>query len=647
MHNGTITVESCLNVGSVFKVVIPYGRDHLPQDKVINEPSKCSSPATADSFVQESLGWFPSTPYSSSSEDSDNYLPDPQSITVLVVDDNADMRRYIHSLLSPHYQTVVVEDGLAAINVLNSSEVIDIILSDSMMPRMNGMQLLNAVRTHQEWKSIPFILISARTGEEAKIEAIDAGADDHIAKPFSSKVLLSRIKVLVELRRQHNELEERVRQRTQELYKTHESLRQEVHERIKLEQQSVMDSIRLKSAKEFREKQQEFVDTVCHEIRNPLNGVFGCTDGLHRVEVKLREMVEHGCINVVLLAEQLEAIKEITSNLTVCAEQQRVIVDDVLDLSKLDNNKLKLNLKAFSPKQVILTTLQMFQQRLDNKKFITRLGDDDFYILSDGARFNQIIINLISNAIKFTVQGSITITLDRRETLDGNVLVEVHIIDTGIGMSDSTISQLFQPFTQGGSDITERFGGTGLGLAICKKLVTMMGGAISAKSNKGVGSDFCFTISAALSKIEPLLRSKSGRKSNPPIPRSHDVPSRHILVVEDNLINQKILARYLRDAGHSYKIAANGLEAINIYKQDTFNLIFMDIEMPVMNGLESTIQIRSYELTNKLPRVAIVGLSGNARPEHIEEAKQVGMDGYITKPYHSETLHNHIKRVWV
>jgi predicted ATPase/signal transduction histidine kinase/DNA-binding NarL/FixJ family response regulator/tRNA A-37 threonylcarbamoyl transferase component Bud32 len=406
---------------------------------------------------------------------------------------------------------------------------------------------------------------------------------------------------------------------------------------------------RAQEAESYKHNLEEFIDTVCHEIRNPLNGAYGCLEAIKDIHIHLNMLLEkhNQAVSWEIgqsISQQRDNLQEVQTTLITCLEQQTVIVNDVLDLSKLENNKIMLQTAAFSPKQVIERAIQMFQLQLSQKRLkIYYNMPQDFYIEGDSNRFTQVITNLLSNAIKFTSQGNIKVDLSYQATSNGMLQVSVQVKDTGIGISKQEINQLFQPFNQANLKIASEYGGTGLGLVISQKLVAMMGGKLNVTSEKGRGSRFQFTILAPTAS-QPKLDTK--RRCSPTSPSAVTRP-KHILIVEDNTINQKILANYLRRAEHHYQIAKHGLEALTTYKkavEEPFDIVFMDIEMPVMDGLEATRQIRLYEKQENLPAVTIIGLSGNARKEQIQIAMQAGMDDYITKPFHKDDLLKHINR---
>lgn len=318
-----------------------------------------------------------------------------------------------------------------------------------------------------------------------------------------------------------------------------------------------------------------------------------------------------------------------------------MITDDVLSISKLEANKIELNIRPFRLKDIVTSVVTMFQSQLAEKKLfmMLKLMDDELIIEGDPDRLLQILINLISNAIKFTHSGGITVT-SRIIKVDMDINLEVSITDTGIGMSAEEKTRIFDRFSQASHKTFQDYGGSGLGLSITKGLVELMEGSISVSTERWIGSTFTFNIKCkqSLSQDKTIIDFQS--TTNNIITEKQT--TRNILIVEDNPINQKVICRYLESMGHICKAANNGEEALNKVSRYQFDLIFMDIEMPVMNGLEATGIIRSREELTGSTRVPIIGLSGNARREHIDSAFKAGMDDYITKPYDKLTIHSKV-----
>jgi CheY-like chemotaxis protein len=261
----------------------------------------------------------------------------------------------------------------------------------------------------------------------------------------------------------------------------------------------------------------------------------------------------------------------------------------------------------------------------------------DIVVKADPDRVSQVLINLLANALKFTTDGSITLGLDLIQERVGQMLVRISVKDTGIGLTEDEKAKLFHRFMQPTSTSYHEVGGSGLGLVISKGLVELMGGAISVDSAKGQGSEFTFTFAAEEVEHQRCVWT-TPTPSNCQSRQARRI--RKILVVEDNVINQRFLKRLLEFAGFECVTAANGLEALAWIERELFDLILMDVHMPVMDGIASTRAIRAREAKLKLQPVPIVGLSGNAREEHHHDALRNGMSCYLTKPCRKDELYS-------
>eukprot|EP01097_Dermamoeba_algensis_P010687 TRINITY_DN796_c0_g5_i1.p1 TRINITY_DN796_c0_g5~~TRINITY_DN796_c0_g5_i1.p1 ORF type:complete len:465 (-),score=179.46 TRINITY_DN796_c0_g5_i1:140-1534(-) len=357
-------------------------------------------------------------------------------------------------------------------------------------------------------------------------------------------------------------------------------------------------------------------------------------------------------------------IKDYLNVIDRCTQQQRIIVNDVLDLSKLENNKVEFNPVIFNPKELVEAVVQMFQAQVEQKtlKLVLSLTEANDWVKADNYHLSQVIVNLLSNSIKFTHAGEVVVDCKLEGNGPDEQKLTVKVKDTGIGMNAEESSKLFGKYSQASRHTTSEFGGSGLGLSISKKLVEGLGGSITVESQKNKGSTFSFWIkcqslteeeryklssnpSAPSPTLTPTLTSSIISATTSSILSTEECSKRHILIVEDNLINQKILANFLENKSCTYKVAKNGMEAVEKYLESKFDIILMDIEMPVMNGLEATLKIRELEKERETGnRVPIIGLSGNARKKQVEEALASGMDDYLTKPYQSHELLNMIKK---
>lgn len=363
-----------------------------------------------------------------------------------------------------------------------------------------------------------------------------------------------------------------------------------------------------------------FLATMSHEIRTPMNAIFGMSNLL---------------LDTPLSAQQ----KEWVDSLRESCESLLGIISDVLDLSKIEAGQFEVESAPFDAKETLQATLALFrplarQRGLELQEELKELGGA-FWVNGDRTRFRQIVSNFLSNALKFTIEGSVVVNakVDRRPE---GMELEVVVRDSGIGIPPEKIDLVFEPFTQVDPSNTRQYQGSGLGLAICQHLAERLGGRVWVTSNgrmaglppdgwqmPDLGRGSAFYVRLPLMPTVPPQRSDS--VSRPILPR----PETTILIVEDNPVNQKVAAALLRRLGYQTKAVWNGQECVDLCREQPFDIIFMDLQMPVLDGLQATRQLRA----EKLPQEPfIVALTANAFREDREHCLQAGMDDYLSKP---------------
>ncbi len=405
------------------------------------------------------------------------------------------------------------------------------------------------------------------------------------------------------LKKQNKKLQYIVEEKTKDLKEINENLENKIKKRTKaleIEKEKAQEATQIKS---------DFLANMSHEIRTPMNGIIG---------------MSHLALKTTLNNKQKNYIQKIESS----AKGLLGIINDILDFSKIEAGKLTIEKINFDMSKIISNVINLmeFNATAKNLKLIVNYDkklDKNFY--GDSLRISQILINLLENAIKFTNTGEVSLKITQTE----KNIVRFEVKDTGIGLSQNQIDNLFQSFSQADATTTRKYGGTGLGLFISKKLVNLMQGKIWVKSKVDIGTNFIFEIELPKSHIENIEQSNNEIKMK-------SLKDKTILVVEDNLINQEIILGILEDSGIIIDIANNGQEAIDIFKtnKNKYQLIIMDIQMPIMNGYEATKRIR--EIDKNIP---IIALTANAMKEDAIKTLKAGMNEHLNKPIDVENLY--------
>jgi PAS domain S-box-containing protein len=387
---------------------------------------------------------------------------------------------------------------------------------------------------------------------------------------------------------------------------------QDITDRIKAEKE-------LKEAKKITEEttrnKERFLANMSHEIRTPMNGIIGITSFLQKTT---------------LTEEQRNYLNIIQES----AHDLLTIINDILDLEKVGTGQIQLENIPFDIVAKTNTIIKLFDLTAKNKGldifFNNKLGSE-LFVSGDPTRYNQVLNNLISNAIKFTPKGKITISATAKSETPDQLVLEFSVSDTGIGIDTNNLDKIFQPFTQAYPETTRMYGGTGLGLAITKNLIELQGGNIWVESKPNKGSAFNFTIT--YNKCH-----ESQRKLLETIrPVKNELGELRILLAEDNEVNQLLTKGMLQQLGFKATVARTGIEVLEYFSNNDFDLVLMDIQMPEMNGYEATKQIRN-SIGNK-KNIPIIALTANALKGEEQNYNVAGMNGFLTKPFTEAALY--------
>lgn len=375
--------------------------------------------------------------------------------------------------------------------------------------------------------------------------------------------------------------------------------------------------IALSKAEAATKAKSDFLAVMSHEIRTPLNGIIGMTQLLAMTH---------------LTDEQREYLSTVASS----SDSLLLLINDILDFSKIEAGKLELEHRSFNLLHEIKSIFQLYQvvaqqQGLHFTLEITETLPKQ--VLGDSLRFRQILSNLISNALKFTITGEVSIHIRHDIFASDKVRLFIDVRDTGIGIASEKVNKLFQSFSQVDSSTTRQFGGTGLGLVICERLVKAMHGVITVRSQPQKGSCFSFNIELDLD-TEPTAELLAKIPTTPVISSTMK-----ILVVDDSHINRRVALRLLEKLNIHAEAANSGFEALDRVQTETYDVILMDMQMPEMDGLETTQKIRQLHLTK---RPFIIALTANAFDSDRERCLQAGMDEFLTKPFVFEDLQEKI-----
>jgi PAS domain S-box-containing protein len=713
LHGGTVSVESTLGEGTTFTVSVPTGSTHLPADRIDAVRTLTSTALGAAPWVEEALRWLPDearADRSAGETEARGAAVSTAGAHVLLADDNQDMREYLRRLLSTHWTVEAVSDGEAAVEAVERFRP-DLVLTDVMMPKRDGFSVLAAVRANPATRTLPVILLSARAGEEARVEGLGAGADDYLIKPFAARELIARVNTHLELARirreayaqvaeseeryrslvdattsvvwragsdgglldsprgsdiidlTHEEMkgwgwldavhpddrentelvwrravvaksavsaEHRLRTRSGEyrwmaargvpVYAPDGSVREwvgtviDIHDRKRAEEErealiSVAEQAR-REAESANQAKDDFLAVLSHELRSPMNAMLGWIRILQAAGPKDPDLVAR-------------AVRTLERNISVQAQ----VINDLLDVSRIMSGKLELDRERLDFDSLVTASVESLRPAAEGKQIALRLvvRHDDTEVVGDAARLQQVVTNLIGNAIKFTNEGGfITVTVDRSTTW-----ATMTVDDTGQGIPSEFLPHLFERFRQADSSATRRHGGLGLGLSIVKNLVALHGGEVTAES-AGPGRGARFQVSLPLAGVRSVVAFRPAAAA--PLEEDLTLPEGlDVLLVEDDDDTRGAITMMLETSGARVRSAASVRQALDSYGTRRPDVIISDIGMPGEDGYVLIRAVRERE-DGRSHRTLAIAMTGFASRQDHEMALRAGFDEHVAKP---------------
>jgi len=553
---------------------------------------------------------------------------DTEPVNILIVDDNKNNLFTLHTLITEHISHVNVleaDSGIAALQIL-LQEKIDLIFLDVQMPEMDGFETAQMIRSRKKTLHIPIIFLTAAyKSEEFRQKGFDVGGADYLTKPIDAPQLISRIRSYLRFIQQehqyHQELERKVKERTAELEQIRSELENRVSERTtELHEAKIAAEQARVIAETANQSKSQFLANMSHELRTPLNAIMGFS------EMLIEEAEE----------QEILGFKADLQKIHSSGKHLLGLINDILDLSKIEAGRMQLCIETFDVKTVIHEILHTIQPIIEKEHNILKIHYHNSLgeIHSDLTKFRQIFLNLLSNAAKFTQDGLIQLSVGRKSVEENEEnWIEINIIDNGIGMTPEQQIHLFQPFTQADASTTRKYGGTGLGLAITKKFVEMMGGKICVHSEFGHGSSFTVFLPTHISE-EPSNVTLQKLLETEDLLKAEGV----VLVVDDDPLTRHRLQDELNELGYAVAVAKSGIEAIVMAKKLRPDVILLDVKTSEMEGWQVLSELKSNSLLSDIP-VIIISVD-----EQQQTGSAFGATDYLMKPFQQHQLTHLLKK---
>jgi PAS domain S-box-containing protein len=714
LHGGTIEVQSEPGKGTRFRVSLPRGSAHLPQDRIRRARAALPTLGAAP-YVEEAHRWMGEL----LDDDGADDIPSPALVgaRVLVADDNADMRDYIRRLLRPHWSVQTVTDGAAALAAALADPP-DLVLTDAMMPGLDGFALLAALRADPRTRTIPVIILSARAGEESRVEGFDAGADDYLVKPFAARELVARVNTHLQLaaarrrfaqdlERERATLETVLRQMpagvviaeadTEGYLFVNDEARRILgaadagdgvdifpDERVlhpdgrpyRREERPMVRSIRhgevvndhqfrfirgdgrvvalsvssapvrdrdgritgavvtFQDVTEWRalvtreqvaraeadaanRAKDNFLAVLSHELRTPLNAILGWT----RILKSTRAADE----------DKARAAEVIERNTL----RQSQLVNDLLDVSRIAAGKVELDRFPVDLASVVGDAVDAVRADVEAKQLALVLDLDPLTgeVLADVLRLQQVVLNVLTNSIKFTPTGG---RIDVRLARQGE-MARLTVTDTGEGIDPAVLPYVFEPFRQGaGTDTTRAHEGLGLGLTIVRQFVALHGGTVRAESaGRGKGTTMTLELPITAVRVPRPRRRADSRSDSRPVSGPARLDGTRVLVVDDQPDARELLTLVMRQHGAEPHAAASVADALAILGETPIDILVSDLALPGVDGYDLIAAVRANPDWQHIGAIALTAYMGHAVRERAAEA---GFDAHATKPLDADDL---------
>ena len=505
---------------------------------------------------------------------------------ILLVDNDRSTINILYNLLKPEYRIKVGMNGEQALKRATTPPYPEMILLDVLMPDMNGLEVCRRLKAISQTRETPIIFITSQGAETDEVRGLECGAVDFISKPIRATLIRSRVKNQMIQLQQKQELE----LRTAELHKAKEA------------------------AELANRSKSKFLAQMSHELRTPLTTMLGASRLLEQ-----EPLSKEGSI-------WLKRMQQ-------AGDQLQGQIQDVLDLSRIEGGHLELSSTPFNIVTLLGEIIDTMRLEAEQQQIELSLNMDEAppipQLKGDEMRIRQIISNLLTNAIKYAPGAPVTLYLQGELLETQHFILDISVEDHGPGISEAQLNSLFEMFQRAAPTGTSGFG---IGLSICKQLVEKMGGEIGVESQLGRGSRFWLHLPLELDQSTP-------QPSSPPL--THHAP-RSILLAEDHPVNREIISQLLQAEGHRVMTVSNGVEALDAVTQHSFDLLLMDLRMPVMGGLEATQAIRSQQ-NGRTGKLEIVGLTADVTGESFDACLAAGMEHVLPKPFDMHTLHRYWK----